>query len=167
MVFIVMSLWTMGQVLQTQSFDDTTFPPAGWVVVNAGTGNVWTRSTSTPYAGAGTMFYNYHTNAANTWAFTPDIALTEGITYSIDFYQKVESASYPERLKITVGQGQTVAAQTTVIWDNAGAANLTNTTYIKRTASFTPGPGASGTYNFAFNCYSEAYHYYLYVDEYR
>lgn len=165
MVVLVLSLWTMGQVLQTQSFDDPAFPPAGWVVTNAGTGNDWTQSTATPYAGAGTMFYGYHTNAADTWAFTPGITLTGGTTCYVEFYQKVESSSYPERLKVTVGQGQTVAAQTTVIWDNAGGSNLTNTTYIKRTASFTP--GATGTYNFAFNCYSEAYHWNLYVDEYR
>ncbi len=57
----------------------------------------------------------------------------------------------------------TVAAQITILWDNDGGSNLTNTSYALRTAEFTC--TSSGTYYFAFNCYSDADMYNLYVDE--
>jgi len=148
----------------TENFDGTTFPPSCWSIINAGSGNNWTRSTSTPYAGAGTMLYGYSTtSAANAWAFTPGFDLQAGHIYTISFYQKVASATYPEKLKVTVGTGATVAAQTNVIWSNAGGTNLTNITYVLRTAGFVC--PASGTYYFAFNCYSDADMYNLFVDE--
>lgn len=148
----------------SQSFDGTTFPPSCWTITNAGSGNNWTRSTSTPYAGAGTMFYGYSTSAAaNTWAFTPGCELQAGHKYTVSFYQKVASATYPEKLKITVGNDATVAAQTTTIWNNAGGSGLTNTTYTLRTADFVC--SSAGTYYFAFNCYSDADMYNLFVDE--
>ncbi|MFH1121328.1 MAG: choice-of-anchor J domain-containing protein [Bacteroidota bacterium] len=147
-----------------ESFNGTTFPPSCWSIYNAGTGNNWTRSTSTPYAGAGTMFYGYSTTAAaNAWAFTLGFDLQAGYNYTISFYQKVASASYPEKLKITVGTSATVAAQSTILWNNAGGANLTNTTYTLRTASFVC--PSNDTYYFAFNCYSDADMYNLFVDE--
>ena len=38
-----------------ETFDATTFPPSCWTRINAGLGNNWQRTTSTPYAGAGAM----------------------------------------------------------------------------------------------------------------
>ncbi|MBK6344320.1 MAG: choice-of-anchor J domain-containing protein [Bacteroidales bacterium] len=148
----------------TESFDGTTFPPSCWSLVNAGTGNNWTRSTSTPYAGAGTMLYGYSsTAAANAWAFTPGFELQAGHNYTISFYQKVASATYPEKLKVTVGTDATAASQTTILWNNAGGTSLTNIAYILRTAGFVC--PSNDTYYFAFNCYSDADMYNLFVDE--
>lgn len=142
-----------------ETFNGATFPPTGWVVTNAGSGNNWTRATSSTYEGAGTMQYYYNSSfAANTWAFTPSISMTAGNDYYVVFYQT--TGGYSENLKVTVGSGQTIAAQTTTVGTYAG---LVNTTYQRlQTSSFTA--PSSGNFNFAFNCYSTADQYYLNVD---
>lgn len=147
-------------LLWTQDFASTA--PTGWTVVNAGSGNNWSlTATGDPYSGTYHMRYAYNSSyAANTWAFTPGIAMTAGRDYYLTFWQKVESSSYPENLKVTVGNAQTVASQTTTVLT---LASQTNTTYAQRTtASYRP--TTSGTYYFAFNCYSAADMYYLHVD---
>ncbi len=147
-------------LLWTQDFAATA--PTGWTVVNAGSGNNWSLvATGDPYSGTYHMRYAYNTTyAANTWAFTPGIAMTAGRDYYLTFWQKVEGASFPENLKVTVGNAQTVASQTTTVLT---LASLTNTTYAQRTTAYYR-PTTSGTYYFAFNCYSAADMYYLHVD---
>ena len=140
-----------------------TWPPAGWTFINAGTGNNWAVSSSSPYEGTNVMFYSYDlSNPANAWAITPSMDLYGGTTYNISFWYKVSSSSYPEKLKVTVGDANTVAAQTNVLWDNNGGASLTNTSYQQANINFTP--ATSGTYYFGFNCYSNANMWNLYVD---
>ncbi|MDP2362510.1 MAG: hypothetical protein Q8M94_01940, partial [Ignavibacteria bacterium] len=117
-----------------ESFDATLFPPTCWTRINAGLGNNWQRTTSTPYAGLGAMMYGYSvTNPANSWMITPGVTLTSGKKYFVSFYQKVASGTYPEKLKVTVGSAPDVVSQTTTLWDNAGGTNLTNTLYVLRT----------------------------------
>ena len=147
-----------------QSFDDAAFPTGCWLIINAGVGNNWTRSTSSPLAGPASLFYGYSISApANTWAFTPGFNLTSGKRYIVSFWEKVQEASQPEKLKVTVGDAQTVVSQTTTLWDNAGGTDLTNTTYVQNFAAFDC--TSTGTYYFAFNCYSDADMWNLYVDE--
>lgn len=147
-------------LLWTQDFASTA--PTGWTVVNAGSGNNWSlTATGDPYSGTYHMRYQWNSSyAANTWAFTPGIAMTAGRDYYLTFWQKVESASFPENLKVTVGNAQTEASQTTTVLT---LASLTNTTYAQRTTAYYR-PTTSGTYYFAFNCYSAADMYYLHVD---
>ncbi|MBI2416880.1 MAG: hypothetical protein HYV28_03090 [Ignavibacteriales bacterium] len=146
-----------------QNLDATTFPPNCWTITNAGSGNNWSRSTSS-YSGAAAMAYQYNSAAAaNAWAFTPELTLTSGITYRISFYQKVASATWPEKMKVTVGSAATPVAQTTTLWDNAGGTDLTNTTYLYRYIDYNC--STTGSYYFAFNCYSDADMYNLYVDQ--
>ncbi|MDD3143843.1 MAG: choice-of-anchor J domain-containing protein, partial [Candidatus Cloacimonetes bacterium] len=147
-------------LLWTQDFASTA--PTGWTVVNAGSGNNWSlTATGDPYSGTYHMRYEYNSSyAANTWAFTPGIAMTAGNDYYLTFYQKTASIYFTENLKVTVGNAQTVAAQTTTVLT---LASLANTTYAQRTTAYYR-PTTSGTYYFAFNCYSEANQWDLYVD---
>ncbi|HRS49726.1 MAG TPA: choice-of-anchor D domain-containing protein, partial [Candidatus Cloacimonadota bacterium] len=156
----VFSGLTAQTLLWTEDFGATA--PTGWTVVNAGSGNNWSLTgTGSPYNGSYNMQYQYHsTNAANTWAFTPGIAMTAGNDYYLTFYQRVRSSTYPENLKVTVGNAQTVASQTTTLLT---LASVTNTTYAQRTTAYYR-PTTSGTYYFAFNCYSAANMWNLYVD---
>ncbi len=149
-VFSILSAQTL---LWTEDFSAT--PPTGWTVVNAGTGNNWNLTATYwyPYNGYYYMQYNSNVNSsANTWAFTPGISMIAGNDYYLTFYQKVSVASYSENLKVTVGNAQTVASQTTPVLT---LASLTNTVYTKRTTNYYR-PTTSGTYYFAFNCYSAA-----------
>ncbi|MFM7014723.1 MAG: hypothetical protein ACKOX3_00195, partial [Bacteroidota bacterium] len=145
----------------SQGFES--WPPVSWTFINAGSGNQWASST-TARTGSGAMSYTYNsTYAANAWALTNGQSLTAGITYTVSFWYKVISATYPEKLKVTVGTAATVAGQTTTLWNNNGGSQLVNTTYAQGTATFTP--SASGVYYFGFNCYSAANMDVIYVDD--
>jgi hypothetical protein len=163
-LLLLLSGGTWGQTLINENFEGATFPPTGWVVTNAGTGNNWGRSTATSYPAqyAGStayMLYTYNSsNAANTWAFSPGVSLTAGTEYYLEFQQA--ATTYAENLKVTLGQGQTVAAQTTTLLT---LSSVVNTTYIKRTVAFIA--PTTGTYNIAFNCFSVANMNTIAVDE--
>ena len=148
--------------LLTESFEGT-FPPTGWLIVNNGSGNDWTQNTSATYAsdGSKSMKYGYNSsNDADTWAFTNGLSLTNGQVYNITFDYRV--TGYPEKLKVTVGNAQTVASQTTTLWDNNGGSDLNNTSFAQASFQFTA--TSTGTFYFAFNCYSLADEYNLFVD---
>lgn len=135
--------------------------PATWTVINAGTGNTWTANLVGGAARTGTRAIEYYynsTNAANTWIFTPAQTLTAGVTYSISYW--TYTGSFNERLKLSVGNAATVAAQTTVLQD-LGA--FQSTTYTQRTTTFTP--SSTGTYYFSWNCYSAANRFFLNIDD--
>ncbi len=146
----------------TESFE--TWPPSGWTFINAGTGNQWATISSYYHDGAKSMSYTYNSsNAANAWGITPALNMDAGTTYTLSFWYKVMSASYPERLKITVGLTPNVAGQTTILWDNNGAASLTNTTWLQATVTYTP--TTTAVYYVGFNCYSLLDKEVLYVDQ--
>ncbi|MBL7783883.1 MAG: T9SS type A sorting domain-containing protein [Saprospiraceae bacterium] len=148
--------------LVNEGFDGT-FPPSGWTIINAGSGNNWAKTTDVSYviSGTGSAYYAYNsTFAANAWLFTPGVSLTAGQIVDFSFKQSVASASFPENLKFTVGTSATVAAQTTTLLTLAG---LTNITAVTRSGSFTA--PSTATYYFAFNCYSAADEFYLMVDD--
>ena len=167
----LITLQVNAQTLLTEGFESGSFPPTGWTRINAGTGNNWSRSdgvfTDGPYAansGTNAMVYEYSTpSAANTWMITPGQAMVTSKTYTISFYYSARLASYPEKMKVTVGLAPTVAAQTTIKWDNNGGTQLTNTSYVLGSFDFTP--PANGNYYFGFNCYSNADQWALMVDD--
>lgn len=161
-VFVGLSAQT---VIYTQDFTST-FPPTGWVITNAGSGNDWTLYTSSDlsYNGDYSMVYIWSTSsAANTWAFMQGISMTAGNTYRVEFYQRISSSSYAENMEVTVGNAQTVGSKATTLLT---LASVNNTTYTNRvTQDFTP--TTSGTYYFAFHCYSAADQARLFVDNVR
>jgi hypothetical protein len=147
-----------GQVL-TEDFEGT-FAPTGWSI-DKNSGNDWTESTSNGVGGSKCARYVYNgSSAADSWLFTSGVALTSGTSYTYTFYQAVQSANYAEQLKFTVGTGATIADQTTTLVD---LGSVTNTTYVEYTGTFTP--SSTGTYYFAFQCYSNANQWNLYVDD--
>lgn len=157
---ILSSVW--GQTpIYTQDFSATY--PVGWTKTYTGSGNDW-EYYNTGYAFNGSYCMGYASNeyAANAWVFMQGISMTAGYTYRLEFYQRVLSNT-PNNLKITIGTAQTIAAQTTVLLDSL---NLVNTVYLNRVSSnFTP--TVTGTYNFAFNCYSSPLAGLLLVDNVR
>lgn len=153
------------QVVLFESFEQATFPPGGWTITNAGSGNNWIENTTAAYASNGTksMVYSFTSTApAATWAFSPAIALDSADSVTITFDQRVGLSNLAEALKVTVGNAANVSAQTIVLYNNN---NLTNIQYTQRTATYTA--PSTGTYYFAFNCYSAADRYKLYVDNIR
>lgn len=150
-LLILSGLLVNGQTtLLTESFDGTTFPPTNWNRITNCCGASWNRSTSTTYSGAGCAYIYGSTDDEDTWLFTPDIAMTAGNTYRIEYYQRTGTATWdPASMKVTVGMGQSIAAQTTTLQSYCC---LSNTSYTLRQHDFVC--PANGTYNFAFHCYS-------------
>jgi len=147
----------------TESFEAMPTPPVDWTFINAGTGNPW-GYYSTAHSGAYSLTYGYSsTDPADAWAITNPLTLNAGTTYTISFWYEIASDSYPEKLKVTVGNDTTVLAQTTTLWDNNGDTALFNDTWEQ--AVITYNPVTSGTYYFGFNCYSDADMFRLYVDD--
>ena len=157
--------------LLQESFEGSTFPPTGWSFYTP-TGNFANGWTDAPQSGLlanvcvphgsktlSSQWASYYPN--DTWAFTPGLALSSGTAYVISFKQCVQSPSSnkTESLKLTTGTQATAASQSTVLLD---LPNLSNTSPQTRSAVFTP--PASGTYYFAFNCYSTANQRYLSID---
>jgi len=144
----------------SQDFSGITAPalPSGWTTIVT-SGNAW--KTSASGCADNALMYPYNASAAaNSWAFSPGIALQSGVTYTLTFNQKVQSSSYPESLVVKAGAAATVAGQTIAIYSGS---NLTNTACTSRTGSFTV--PTSGTYYLGFQCTSAADMYYLYVDD--
>lgn len=148
------------------------FPPAGWTISAAPSDRAdgWIQgprpglfSDICVPQGSRTMVSQWATYYSNdTWAFTPSLSLVGGTTYTVSFKQCVQSPSSnkTESLRVTVGSQATIASQTQTLLDLPA---LTNTSPTSRSATFTP--ATSGTYHFAFNCYSAANQRYLSIDD--
>jgi large repetitive protein len=145
----------------TQGFESGL--PSGWSIVQNGSGNLWTVTNAPSGAartGTGVAEYYYNsTNAANTWLFTDAKTFYAGVTYTISFWEI--TGLFNERLKVTVGNAQTVASQTTTLVDYPGHQV---TTYTQRTTTFTP--TVTGTYYVALNAYSAQNRFYINIDDF-
>ena len=148
----------------TVAFDGTTVDFAGWnnEDVNAD-GSTWGIYDITPIGAAhsGTIaaLYQYSaTNAADDYMYSNCVDLVAG-DYTLKFWTMID-ASYPEKLSVKIGQGQTPAAMTTTIVD---LGTITNGTWEETIANFTI--ATAGTYNLGFYAYSDANADYIALDD--
>jgi hypothetical protein len=142
-----------------ENFSGVTPPalPMGWTISST-SGNNWV--TNATGCAANALMYPYNgTAAANSWAYTPGIALQMGTTYTLNFDQRVYLASYPEIFEVRCGTAATPAGQTITILASAG---YTNTTCMARAPTFTV--PTTGTYYLGFHCTSAANMWNLYMD---
>ncbi len=154
---------TLISTLLNEGFETMPTPPVGWTFINAGTGNPWSYY-ATAHTGTYSLAYVYSTTApADAWAITNPLTMNAGTSYTISFWYSIAGSSYPEKLKVTVGNDATVLAQTTTLWDNNGDTALFNITWEQALITFNP--TTSGTYYFGFNCYSNTDMFRLYVDD--
>jgi hypothetical protein len=114
-----------------------------------------------PHSGSNSArFYNGTTNPGNDWLFSRCFSLAAGNTYKIEYWYRVESASYTESIDLKVGSAATPGAMTTTLISMPA---LTNTTYQKATITYTP--STSGTYYFGWYAYSPASNFYAFIDD--
>ena len=85
----VWSFATPGATQLAESFDDTSFPPLGWLRTTTST-SYWGRSTTSPFYGAASMYAYTSTSTAYTIS-TPILAVDA--TSSLDFYAKASATS--------------------------------------------------------------------------
>jgi hypothetical protein len=132
--------------------------PAGWTESHS-SGNAW--STSSSGCTNNALYYPYtYSSAANSWVYTPAIALTSGVTYTLHFNQKVASSYYPEKFEVTCGSSATPSGQTITVLPSA---TYTNTTCQPLAPTFSV--PTSGNYYIAWHCTSDAGMDYLYIDD--
>ncbi len=171
LVILLVILWAFFSILSaqllTEGFENA-WPPAGWVIINAGSGNNWEQGIGETESSEGSNYMSYTYNssfAANAWAISQGIPMVAGRTYRVEFAQKVRESAYEEYMKVTLGTAQTVAAQTITLL-NYPSPGLTNTTYINRVSSeYTC--LATGTYYLGVNCFSRRDRHTLFVDDIR
>jgi hypothetical protein len=153
--------FSISQLPYTESFEETTFPPTGWVREDLNAGTTWIRSTSAPRTGAANAAYTYSgTLPGNDWIITPGAQMQAGQTYLLNYYYRVASATYPEKMKVAVGSAQSSDSMTTILFDHS---SLANTVYEGKTLYFTP--TTTGMYYFGFHAYSAADQFNLYLDD--
>lgn len=102
-------------------------------------------------AQAGNYYWIFNTNAttaSNNWLFTPAFSLQANETVTVTFWVRCTTA---RSLRFTVGNANTSAAQTTVLWSNAA---INNPSFVQYTATYTP--TTAGIYYFAWNDISTA-----------
>ncbi|HQI69540.1 MAG TPA: T9SS type A sorting domain-containing protein [Bacteroidales bacterium] len=121
----------------------------------------WYLSASDGNNGPACLAYSWNTAAAaDDWFITSCINLESSKTYNVQYYYKVASATYPENLKVAIGNDNNPAALTTVINDHAG---IVSTSYVAGSGNFTV--PADGIYYLGWQCYSAADMYNLFLDD--
>ena len=139
------TLCDVGSVPFLENFDSYTIPAVGcWTVINANADAIyWYTTTTNPRSAPNCMFIGYNSSLAmNDWFISNGLPLTGGKSYTVDFYYRVYSASFPENLEVKWGDAPTVAGMTSsAIWTMSG---IVNTSYALATCTFTP--ATNGTY---------------------
>jgi hypothetical protein len=110
------------------------FPPSGWVVINADSGNYWwnwyTSSTNSTLMNSGILFASCHYETPSTlrnddWLITDMISPSASYADSFGFYYRTYNSTSAESLEVWVMSGQTVDDTVAMIW----AINIATTTY--------------------------------------
>lgn len=121
------------------------------VIDNNGDGRTW------GFSSEGLVRYTYSaSNNGDDYLVLPAVKLSAGRTYNLDVKAASYSKSFPEKLEVTIGQGATVEAQSTVIGEARVLPNdPENVEHIEFTVA------ESGEYNVALHAVSDADMYYL------
>lgn len=157
-LFICLFLFTatgdlISQTIFTENFEGT-FPPAGWTLINAGTGSPWQENTDPAYSFSGVKSMQCPSVGnvlRNAWAITQNLSLTAGVYYRISYWYREGAPARIEKMKVTLGNNATIAAQTTILHDYTDIENLNN---VEGADVFSV--PANGNYNIGFYCYSSA-----------
>ncbi|WP_345078773.1 Ig-like domain-containing protein, partial [Nemorincola caseinilytica] len=139
------------QILNSESFDGTTFVPAGWTNFLTSGSNTWTRVTTSahptgigPHSGAGmAMFNSWSANGGVRSIITPAFTLVARGTSAanVSFWMYRENGLYPS------------TADKIDVYVNT-AANLTGATLlgtVNRARSLSPTVGSDGWYQYTYN----------------
>ncbi len=151
----------------TESFDAETVPalPCGWTFENLNNDAfTWATlaQTGLPQSPPNALAIRWNgTLAMDDWAYTPELILTAGTSYVVRFGYRAQSASFPERLKVHIGNSATVTAMTTLLGD---LGSFNNVTY--QLAEFIFTPTTTGSYFVGLHGYSIADQFRILVDNF-
>ena len=129
---------------------DTADQLSGWT--NSGNSAAYGLGTVASQAHSPSQFWIFNTNTtavSNNWLYSPPFLLQQNESVAVSFWTRCLTS---RSLRLTVGNNNNSAAQTTQIWANPA---LLATTYAEQTAPAFVAPTA-GIYYFAFNDISAA-----------
>ena len=168
-LFFMLTLFSFrsdAQVLLQDGFESAVVPdpPTGWVLEQINRPQ-WQSLEAVGYdgneyegdrcmyldgAGSGTQ--------ADAWLFSPSFNFIAGKKYSISFYYKNQSSNQ-NRMQITLGDGQSSAVQTEIVWEKY----FKNDIYAKGQINYTA--TTSGSRNMAFHAITKRLSTYIYIDK--
>jgi hypothetical protein len=142
------------QVTNSQSFDGTTFPPAGWSNIQASGSGLWSRATTgsnptqSPRSGAGEAMFNCfsYSPGTNALLITPsyDLRARGPASVSVSFWMyrdatsSYNNSSYADKVDAYINTAA-----------NLSGATLLGT--VNRAAALSPVVASSGWYLYSFN----------------
>ena len=137
---------------------------SAWTIENSDLGTYkWVMPyASSTYAHSGTssaQFYNGTANTGEDWLFSRCFYLEAGKTYSLSFWYRAYSATYPQTLTLKYGNAANSAAMTTTL---ATLTGFTNATHQQSITQFVA--PANGIYYFGWSGTVGA-SYYAYIDD--
>jgi hypothetical protein len=127
----------------------------GWTITDAASkmssGTIFGNSTTpnpAPIDGSAYLTSGYDEEASrNAWAISPAYQLTAGTTYYVSIYAYAPGyGGVNDEFKVTVGKGNTAAAQTTILINRSGNESASYKDWTKVNGEFTP--SETGNYNF-------------------
>lgn len=136
----------------------------GWAVENTNNDvTSWVLLNNAEYAFQGTNSYFFSSNNSainsNDWLFSPCFGLEAGQNYTVKFYYRNRATSYPEKLRLKIGNSQHSASMNQTITD---LGPITNSTYSLSQTIFTV--PASGSWYFGWQAYGDPDMFAMHID---
>lgn len=146
-------------------FENATEPdlPICTTLENAGTGFDWETYFDPGLGFSGNVLSSGWslTEPANAWFYTQGVQLMAGTPYEISYkYANDDTFGTEEKMKVAYGTSPASTSMTHMLADHPSIMNGLATV---ETVVFTP--TANGVYYFGFNAYSDAFQYFLYLDD--
>jgi len=131
-------------------------------IIDENGGSSWNfgNNPNNAHSGSGYAYYIFNqTLPGQDWLMTTCIQMQSGKNYKLTFYYRARSATYPEKMKVYIGNDNTVAAMDTLV--DLGVFN--DTIYKLGMANFTV--PANGEYYIGFFAYSDPDQYAIRLDD--
>ena len=122
-------IYQEGKALLNEGFEDATFPPAGWQVLNRdGGAYTWDRYTYNPYSGVACAAVRWESStlANDDWLITPPLYPTANDT--LKWWMRAQSTSYNDSVQIWISTTDSLPTSFSYV---TSFSNQT-TTYIQR-----------------------------------
>ncbi len=118
-IFLLSGFFTLlYSVNLSEGFEGTTFPPAGWSVINGGDSDTWLRSNTFCRTGSYSAAINFTTSAHDDWLITPKLSPTSA-SHTYSFWAANHSTDYPDAFNVVLSTtGKEVSNFTVTLGSN-------------------------------------------------
>jgi hypothetical protein len=111
-------IYQEGKALLNEGFENTTFPPTGWQVINVLGVYQWVRSTTYAHSGVASAYISYQSTGGEDWLITPPL-YPQSVNDSLKFWaRKFFTANYPPDsllIKVSTTDSNLASFTTTIL----------------------------------------------------